>query len=528
MGRILRARGQQAPLNATGDNNQDDIPAQVASKSTLKRKLFFSLNALVFVVITVGMVLNPQPRIGDAVYLIILALICTIPVLFISSYRGKQSLLLVFLAYYFGAFGLRDLSNLITGAPSATLEPGTLLSAGETAIILGAICFIIGYFTVTRLTPSRNKGILTREWSSGSMLKLGILFWACGFAITTYWQFGMGDQFSTVRIPPAIGGFIGLLRILQPLGTLALIYLFLTTRQSHVLLILIGTMVADFGLGFLGDSKELAVRGPLLYLFSYVLLRERIPLIQVVAFILVAGMAFNIFASYRMVVHSKDESRSEAFSNIGSRLDEITSEDKSAGERLGEGLTYFAERISLKQSVELILIRTGRDIAFQDGRTIKPILFAFIPRFILPNKEDSSMAGRLFNLEFRLSESPLTKIATSQVGELYWNFGWPGLIIGMILIGSIMASLATMLRLDTVQTLPRFLFLLMTVYVLTLRFETAIAQNYTVWARAALLLILLNLMIPKARKFISGRTDRKSFAPATTNPKQSQQNTPAG
>lgn len=504
MSTLLGIRKKHKAISVIADqvspSDTDIINPNSRHNAQQKRKLFYIINLLLFAIVSIGMAINPQPRIGDGVFVILLTIICTSPILFVSSYRGKQSLLLVFLAFYFGAFGLKDISNLLSGQASASLEPSSLLSGGEIVILIGAIFFIIGYVSVTRLTPEHSSGILTREWSPKSMLILGILFWVIGFAITTYWQFGMGDRFSGFRLPPSIGGFVGLMRILQPLGTLVLIYLFLTTQNRLTLSLLIFTMVADFGLGFLGDSKELAVRGPLLYLFSYILLRERLPLIQVVAFILAAGLAFNIFASYRISVHSQNESRSEAFQNIGSKLQDIASQDKTTGERLADGLGYFASRITLKHSVELIVARTGKDIAYQNGHTIKPILYAFIPRFITPNKEDSSMAGRLFNLEFKISASPHTKIATSQIGELYWNFGWPGVLIGMVIIGSIMATIAAAVRLDTRQTLPRFLLLLMTVYILTLRFETAIAQNYTVWARAAILLLLLNAFAPKARK----------------------------
>lgn len=464
------------------------------------RRMFIAINALIVAIVAITMLTHDQGRLGDGLYVIALGLICTIPVLTIKSYRGKHSLLLVFMAYYFGAFGLKDITNLIAHAPTATLQPDSLLSAGEIAILVGAICFIIAYLATAKFSRAQSTGILTREWSPKVMLTLGIVLWAVGYYLTVFVQFSMGDSFSGVSVSPMIGGFISLLIQLQFLGSLTLIYLFLTTRSRVALIVLLITMLADFGLGFIGDSKELAVRSPLLFLFSYVLLRERLPLIHVVAFIFVAGLIFNVFSSYRTLTHSAHQSRSDAFKSIDTVVGKIAEEDKSPGERISEGLSYFADRITLKQSVELILIRAGKDVEFQNGRTIKPLLYAFVPRFILPDKEDSSMTGRLFNQEFKISASAQTKIATSQVGELYWNYGWPGLVIGMLAIGTVMATIASALRLDTVQTLPRFLFLLMSVYVLTLRFETALAQNYTIWARAALLLLLLNLLIPKAKR----------------------------
>lgn len=462
-----------------------------------KRRLFYITNTLIILLASTAMLTNKHANPADAFYIVLLGAICTFPLTFIKSYRGKHSLMLIFLAYYFGAFGLKDISDLIGGEPLTGLSPNAILNGGEVAILLGAICFILGYSAVTRLIPDHNKGILTKDWRPGITLMLGIVFWIIGFYITASWQFGVSDRYAGISISHSLGGFIALLRILQPLGSLVLIYLFLTTGNKTALFALIITMLGDLGLGFVGDSKEIAIRAPLLYLFSVVMLREKLPLHQSVIFILVAGFAFSAFSAYRTAVHSKHESRSEALKNIGSTLGKIASESDDIGDRLSGGLDYLADRITLKHNVELIVDRTGRDVPFQDGHTIAPLLYAFIPRFILPNKADSGMAGRLFNREFGLSPDPDTYISVSQLGELYWNFGWPGAIIGMILIGIVMALIASALRLDSLHTLPRFLMLLTTVYLLSLRFESALALNYTTWARACILLLILNALIPK-------------------------------
>lgn len=488
----------------TEHSNPGDSSTSFRKKE--KRRLFYIVNTLIIILISIAMLTNKHASLRDAIYIVVLGAICTSPLLFITSYRGKYSLMLIFLAYYFGAFGLKDISDLIANKPLPSVSPGYFLTGGETVILLGAICFIIGYSAMSRLLPANNKGILKRDWLPRATLVFGFMFWIIGFYVTATWQFGFADRYANVSITHSLGGFIALLRILQPLGTLVLIYMVLITGNKTALIILILTMLADFGLGFAGDSKEIAFRGPMLYLFSMVMLREKLPLYQSVAFVLIAGFAFSIFSAYRVAVHSKHESRSDAFKNIGSTLGAISEKGGTVGDRLSSGLDYLAERITLKQNVELIVARTGKDVPFQNGHTIAPLLYAFIPRFILPNKADSGMAGQLFNREFKLSPDPDTYISVSQLGELYWNFGWPGVIIGMILIGAIMSLIAAALRLDLLQTLPRFLMLLTTVYLLGLRFESALALNYTVWARASILLLIINALIPKKNTAASKRS----------------------
>lgn len=493
------------PDQTTSPNTATTTPPD---KTARKRALFHAINIPVLLLVGIAMTMNRHAAFGDALFIVALCAICTLPLLFITSYRGKYSLMLVFLAYYFGTFCTKDLLMLVSGKPLGAADSTALLSGGEIAILLGAACFILGYFSLARMTSDDNKGILSREWSPGIMLPIGVLLWAVGFYVTANWQFGFADRYSAAaNVTNAFGGFLSLFRILQPLGSLVLIYLFLTSRSKGTLTILIATMLADVALGFLGDSKEIAVRAPALYIFSVVLLRERLPMIQGIAFILIAGIAFSVFSAYREIVHLRNESRSEALQNIESRLDSISEQDHSFGDRFSGGLEYFADRVSMKSMVELITERTGNGVRFQHGHTIEPLLYAFIPRLLAPDKGDSSMAGQLVNREFHISADPDTYIAVSHLGELYWNFGWPGLIVGMTLIGAVMALVASAVRLDTFATLPRFLFLLMTVYLLSLRFEGNIAGIYTLWVRAAVLLLLISAVMPK-----------KSAGPAVSTP----------
>jgi hypothetical protein len=464
-----------------------------------KYRLFLIANSIVVILIVVALMANRYAYLGTALYVMTLFLICSSPSLFITSYRGKGSSMLIFLAYYFASFAFQDFSNLIAFKPLAPRPTDGLFTGGEIAILVGAISFIFGYVLSIGLIPIRRTTVLSRDWSPKAIIIIGLVSWAIGSYAIAIIQFGVGDQQSlTSRDLGVFGGFLSLTRVLGPLGTLMLIYSFLTTHKKTVLIMLLGTMVADFALGFLGDSKEIAIRSPLLFLFGYVIIRERLPIVATVVFVVIAGLSFNFFAAYRSELATRHETRTSAYGKIGSKLDKILDTDKSVGERLSEGFDYFASRISLKDSVELIVARTGKDVEFKEGYTLKPLLFAFIPRFILPDKQDAS-TGRLFNREFHISASLNTYISVSALGELYWNFGWTGTIIGMICIGLLLAwvTRSTLGRTDLI--LPRFLLLLLTIYLLILRSEAGIAITFTYWARTVVLLFLIHMLIPKKR-----------------------------
>lgn len=481
--------------------------------SSGKGVLFIWVNLLVLFVVMTAMALNHDAQIGQVVYIIVLSMICTLPLIFMKAYRGTLFLMMIFLAYYFASFALKDISDLLLAKNTRALtSSGAFFTEGEWAIVAGAVLFVVAYGAVCAIFRDHDTKVLARDWLPGSRVILGVLFWSIGFVITIAWQLSAADTFSGVKVSNSYIGLIIMFRILQPLGTLILIYHYLVSKSRWALAILIITMLADFVMGFVGDSKELAVRDLLLYLVSMVLLRERIPLYQTMVFVLIAGISFSFFAAYRLAVHSKHESRIEALDNINKHVGAISSHGNSLSERFFDGLEYFADRITLKSSVEQIVSRSGVDIAFQQGRTIEPLLYIFIPRVLWPDKPNSSMAGQVFNQEFKISASKNTYISTSQVGELYWNYGWTGLVTGMLLIGAVMGTIATSMRLDKMTTLPRFLFILMTVYLLSLRFETAIAEVYSVWARAALLLFIMNMLIPKVKESVLAKHAEKPLS----------------
>lgn len=455
---------------------------------------------------------NPHARLGIGAYVVLLFTLCSSPILFITNYRGKASLMLMFLAYYFAAFGLLDLSNLISFNPLPPRPAHALFTTGEIVILAGALAFIAGYGLAASFVSERNTGILRKDWSPKAIPAVGIIAWLIGFYTNALVQFGVGDQFTLTDYNlGAFGGFIVLARILSPVGVLMLVYSYLTTGKRSSLIVLIVMMLGDFGLGFVGDTKEMAIRDPLLFLFSYLILRERVPVIITIIFVVAAGIAFNFFAAYRDELGSRHESRVAALSKIDSKLEKILGENKPLTQRFGEGLEYFSSRITLKQNVEIIASRVGKDKEYKNGYTLKPLLYAFIPRFIKPDKQDSSEVGRLFNREFIYAYyggSPDTYMSVSTIGELYWNFGFAGIIIGMMCIGSLLAYIAG-LTLGEKNNLPRYLLLLLTVYLLVLRSESAVAMTYTFWARSVVLLFLIHMLMPK-KKAVAGEAAKSN------------------
>ena len=147
-------------------------------------------------------------------------------------------------------------------------------------------------------------------------------------------------------------------------------------------------------------------------------------------------------------------------------------------------------------NVQMIVEKTGTDVPYQNGYTLTPILATFIPKIVWSDKPDVP-TGQLINNEFHLSDSDIY-ISPSHLGELYWNYGWPGVVIGMSIIGGILGVVGGFFNMAQRKTVTRLLVTVVTIKQLVTGFESAIAPSYVVWARSMAGIGLLHLILARA------------------------------
>lgn len=100
-------------------------------------------------------------------------------------------------------------------------------------------------------------------------------------------------------------------------------------------------------------------------------------------------------------------------------------------------LGTFEGRMALINSVAVVMRDVDRWVPYAHGRTIfMPTLVFFVPRAIWPEKPALTF-GREFGETFRVVHvlDDETNMAVTVPGELYWNFGGAGVLIGMGLWG---------------------------------------------------------------------------------------------
>jgi hypothetical protein len=260
-----------------------------------------------------------------------------------------------------------------------------------------------------------------------------------------------------------------------------------------VIIAIVGLQVI---LGFVIDVKGIAMIGGILVILTCVLIDGRIPKVWLAAAVAFVIFGFPIFQAYRTEVHgNRGTARTTVVENLAKALDTALSAKERVNTGKGRAQT-FLERSSVRGSLQMIVVGVGNGVDLQHGYTLTPLLTAFLPRIIWSDKPEIP-TGQIVNKVFHVSEVPDVYISPSHLGELYWNFGWPGAVLGMGLIGSLLGFISSRFNLAENRTVTALLVVMLTIKQLILGFEGAIAPDYVVWLRSMAAVGVLHLLFAR-------------------------------
>jgi hypothetical protein len=440
---------------------------------------------IVYVVVASASGSNANPRL---LYLMLLFAICSSPVLLLRKGNDKFALYAIFFVIYFVSFGVIDLFALTSGPGNLGTAAGPL-SAPELLILLGGLAFSMGYrLSTQRQQPS---SFAVNDWPMNTLVIVGLLLWTAGTYATWYWNIRL-----TVRAGEFHAGssqivttILMLGRYVQPLGLMILAYAYTINKSRLLALIVIALAIYQVYLGFVSDTKGGAMLGGILVIVTGFLVTGKIPKAWAVAGVLFIVLAFPVFQAHRsVVVGERGISNAKSADDFGRALQLSLEGQKRAK---AEHAQSFFERSSVKSAVEMIVNKTGAGVPYQHGYTLLPLVTAFIPRLIWPDKLDVQ-TGVLVNKEFDVTGDGVTYISPSHLGELYWNFGWIGALMGMLLVGLLFGWINRLCDLSTGRSVTRLLILAVTITQLGVRFEASIATEYAVWIRSIVAVLLLH------------------------------------
>ncbi len=400
---------------------------------------------------------------------------------------------------YFTRFAGLDTQAILMGEAVAPARAG-LITTAEIAILLGAVLLGAGY-----VMAARSSGKLLREapadWNVPMTLVMGLVIWLVGSVAFVTMHVFLQTEKTNLSATAALnelgqyGAFVVMLGFLmQPLGLLMLAYAYARSRTLSATALIVLVVTVQAAIGFVTDYKATAMSGLIIVLLVRVLVDDnrasKAWLGAVVAFLV---FAFPVYQAYRMEVTGElGLNRLQAFNRLGHVLQVAwAARDKTRSSPADERPPTFIERSDLKRNIDLLMQHAGVDVPFLHGATLVDIPYAFVPRILMPDKESVSAAQQFSRMIAHAGSD--TFISISHLGELYWNFGWLGLLLGMPRNRRLpgLGRRQVQLRAGSGGEI-RVMIFMVTVNEQVILFEGEISPVYVVWLRSAVAIWLLH------------------------------------
>jgi hypothetical protein len=469
----------------------------------LRRRLalYVIVNAVVALGAVLTVIVHGTP-IGRPVYGAALFAICSAPLPLLRTMTSRYVLLALFMGTYFLHFGAMDLQYAFFGGDD---EPrASFLTPAEGAALLGGLLAVLGY----RLGELTGRRALAEapatEWPIGTLLGVGLVLWAIGTGSIFYNQVFIIPEKTNEAVARGLtelGAWLTflmlLLQLLQPLGLLMLAYGYARRRGVFWTSLIVTVVVLQIAVGFVTDVKATALMAGLVVVVTRLLVDRKVPTAWMAASIAFLVFAFPVFQAYRMEVEgARGLNRTQAFLEF----DKVLQIALSASERAqpvapDERAQTFIERAYVKDNLAAVMQHVGVDVPFLGGSSLVALPMAFVPRILAPDKESVSV-GQLFSTLIAKGDRN-TYISISHLGEMYWNFGWPGMVVGMLLTGLCLGAVGVRSALEHGTSMTRLMLLMGTFQTLCIGFEGEISTSYVVWMRSLAAIALLHLLFAR-------------------------------
>jgi len=482
------------------------------------------LYALANLTVWIGACIGSQFHSGSlatVLYVGLLFTLCSVPLLLSRRLNDRHAILGIFMLGYFLYFGgALDLSSLLLGSDVPPEPRDASLNVAELAAITGAAMVLCGYLLNINSGLRAAPGRALREWPAVWVLVIGALLWVLGTLTMMYYSLVVAPAKTTaatsqglLMLGPLMTFLVMLAHLVQPLGLVMLAYGYARYRGPMWLGLIVIVILTQIVYGFLADIKSQAIAGFALVIIVRSLVDNRMPKLWIACALAFLVVCFPIFQAYRAeITGERGLDRAQALQQIGKVLEIVLATSDKVNEGRDRAQT-FLERASSKQVLELLFAHVGEDVEFLNGRSLVAIPMTFVPRLIAPDKEGLSVALLFDQKILKQRGDNLTYISVTQLGEFYWNFGWPGIVVGMLFTGLLLGYLGGRFDLQDGVTLTRVLLLLATAQTLCMGFGGSIEGSYVVWLRSIGAIGIMHWLFARAPLASSTQGSRADPAP---------------
>ena len=342
------------------------------------------------------------------------------------------------------------------GLKLININPSDIL-AGQGVALVALTCVYAGYiYPIGRFAG----GLLPRptlDWPHPTALFIAVVMIFLG------WVVFMG---STVGIIPRSFGS-GLLGTIASsmyfgIGLLMIIYLRYRSQPARTLMILL--VPFTMAIAFLTGSKRFALSPLIVIVIAYIVVERRIRARWIVGGALALIALYPIAQFWREVSWTGTLSLFQWMLDPGRVIRLLGSylAATSFAEYFEGGLIATGSRLDLLGITAVIVRDTPSVVPYQGGWTMAFIPISFIPRILWPGKPEFSI-GQWVTDNYGAGPFVVSSTGSGWVGELYFNFGFIGVIAGMFFIGSLFRFLhETLFRPD--GTIPAVLAALVVIW----------------------------------------------------------------
>jgi hypothetical protein len=244
---------------------------------------------------------------------------------------------------------------------------------------------------------------------------------------------------STFRILPsrAGSGFLGMISNSTYFGIALLTITYMRHRAQGALAMLAVLVPPTMAFNFLTGSKTLLLTPAAIIVAVYFVMKRRIAVRWILVGFAAVALIYPIAEFQRRVIlRGNTRGAADVISQSGEIVSRVSRFAGSweFGDYMLQGIAATSRRFDGLGVVAVIVRDCPRRVPYQGGWTLSYIVLSYVPRIVWADKPAMTI-GQWVTTNFGSGPGILSNTAPTWVGELYFNFGWPGVVIGMLLMG---------------------------------------------------------------------------------------------
>ena len=234
------------------------------------------------------------------------------------------------------------------------------------------------------------------------------------------------------------GGFLGVVGTSVYYGIALLLIAYLRFRSRPAFLLMCCLIPPSMIVAFTTGSKRFFLMSLIMVALTHVLVTRRIRARYVIGGLVAITLLYPLSQFFREVISlGRTLGPLAILQDPGRVLAQISEFLSGANfsEYVQAGLRATGNRLNLLGIVTVIVRDTPEIVPFQGGWTIGNAFLAFIPRIVWPGKPLITFGKWVTENYSAPGTDVVSDTGASWVGELFFNFGFTGVILGMAILG---------------------------------------------------------------------------------------------